>query len=333
MSQRILRVGVSSFPPFVFKKGGVFTGFEVALWEAVADQLGVESRYEHHTLSGLLRKVKNRQVDIGFAGISKTEGRERDLDFTHATYKSGLHILVRTKGRLRFFASLRDVWKQRGRNIVQAVAGLGAFVAMLSHAVWFVERGQGSFAADYAQGIGDAVWYTVVTVSTVGYGDFTPVTLAGRVLGVIAIIVGYAFFALFIAELNSALVLEKLRSSIRGPEDLRGRRVATVRGTAAETWLNKYDAAVLPKPTFQDAVVLLLQEEADAVVFDAPVVQHYVKEHGSDAFHVVGPRFEEHDYGFVIPEHSPLREQVNRAILHLVETGKYERLYRQWFAS
>ncbi len=44
------------------------------------------------------------------------------------------------------------------------------------------------------QTAGDAVWWTVVTVATVGYGDKYPVTPAGRVIGVFVMIVGVGLF-------------------------------------------------------------------------------------------------------------------------------------------
>ncbi|MEF3404576.1 ion transporter [Agromyces sp. CCNWLW203] len=43
----------------------------------------------------------------------------------------------------------------------------------------------------------DALWYTIVTISTVGYGDQFPVTNAGRALGVLIIIVGVGIFGTF----------------------------------------------------------------------------------------------------------------------------------------
>ncbi len=43
----------------------------------------------------------------------------------------------------------------------------------------------------------DALWYTIVTISTVGYGDQFPVTNTGRILGVLIIIVGVGIFGTF----------------------------------------------------------------------------------------------------------------------------------------
>ena len=44
---------------------------------------------------------------------------------------------------------------------------------------------------------GDALWWAVVTIATVGYGDRYPVTAAGRLIGVVMIIVGVGLFGIF----------------------------------------------------------------------------------------------------------------------------------------
>ncbi len=43
----------------------------------------------------------------------------------------------------------------------------------------------------------DALWYTIVTISTVGYGDQYPVTNVGRMIGTLIIVVGVGIFGTF----------------------------------------------------------------------------------------------------------------------------------------
>jgi voltage-gated potassium channel len=45
----------------------------------------------------------------------------------------------------------------------------------------------------------DGVWWAVTTVTTVGYGEFTPETDAGRVIAIIVMVVGIGFVALLTA--------------------------------------------------------------------------------------------------------------------------------------
>lgn len=59
--------------------------------------------------------------------------------------------------------------------------------------------------SDGIHGFGDAVWWAIVTVTTVGYGDITPSSTSGRVIAVIVMLVGIAFTSLLTAQIAAYL--------------------------------------------------------------------------------------------------------------------------------
>lgn len=61
---------------------------------------------------------------------------------------------------------------------------------------------------------GDAVWWGFETVTTVGYGDFVPVTWNGRMLAVLVMLVGISVLGVVTASLSAALV----KSAHQGPD-------------------------------------------------------------------------------------------------------------------
>ena len=55
------------------------------------------------------------------------------------------------------------------------------------------------------QTMGDALWWSVVTATTVGYGDVSPVTAEGRISAVALMLLGSAFIGVFTATISSYL--------------------------------------------------------------------------------------------------------------------------------
>lgn len=84
----------------------------------------------------------------------------------------------------------------------------------------------------------DAIWYVVVTISTVGYGDQFPVTTEGRVLGSAIIVVGVGIFGTFTGYLANLFLAPKATAAGRVTDDTR-RRVAELR-----TLLSQQQAAI-----------------------------------------------------------------------------------------
>ena len=89
-----------------------------------------------------------------------------------------LHVLNRTSGMA-----------VRGRITVYAVGAVGMLMYVGALAVYSVERGtSGSTITDF----GTALWWAFVTVTTVGYGDFSPVTFQGKIIAVVLMFTGIA---------------------------------------------------------------------------------------------------------------------------------------------
>ncbi|GAA4543315.1 potassium channel family protein [Pseudonocardia xishanensis] len=107
---------------------------------------------------------------------------------------------------------LRDDFRGRIAVYVTGTVGLVAFVAALS--VLQAERdAPGATITDF----GEALWWTITTISTVGYGDRYPVTLEGRVVAATLMVAGIALLGVVTASIASWFV-ENLRASNRRTE-------------------------------------------------------------------------------------------------------------------
>ena len=93
---------------------------------------------------------------------------------------------------------------------VMIVATLG-IVVVGGVIVWVFDR------QDFPD-LGGALWYTLQTVTTVGYGDEVPTTEVGRLVGASVMIVGVALIAILTASITSVFVEAAQRRQRAGRE-------------------------------------------------------------------------------------------------------------------
>ena len=117
----------------------------------------------------------------------------------------------------------------RARLLITTLLFMFMFVYFISSAVWLVERG--STGANIVN-LDDAIWWGFATLSTVGYGDFVPITALGRVLAVCLMMGGIAIVgtttALVVSVLAEQLTLRK-DALVDAPGDAAGAAGAAVR--------------------------------------------------------------------------------------------------------
>ncbi len=91
----------------------------------------------------------------------------------------------------------------RGRVTVYVVATTTLLVFVSALAVFDVEhRAPGASIVSF----GDALWWSVVTITTVGYGDLTPVTVEGRLIATGVMISGIALLGVVTATIASWII-------------------------------------------------------------------------------------------------------------------------------
>jgi voltage-gated potassium channel len=117
---------------------------------------------------------------------------------------------------------------------------------------WLVDR------RDF-ETLGDAMWWALVTVATVGYGDVVPETTWGRLIGSAVIVMGVTFLAILTATVTSYIVSAEQEARTaeeqlaRAAEDAETRvllREVVSRLVAVEGKLDRTDGAALhPAPS------------------------------------------------------------------------------------
>lgn len=123
----------------------------------------------------------------------------------------------------------------------QIVVFLGTVLTLvlITGALMYLIEGEGHGFTNIPEGI----YWTILTMTTVGYGDFAPATLLGRLLASVVMITGYAIIAVPTGIVTVEMASARRRSSAPPPA-----RIARERGTiptlfTASTVGRRYDGA------------------------------------------------------------------------------------------
>ena len=125
--------------------------------------------------------------------------------------------------------------------------------------------------------------------------------------------------------------VERLEATITSIDDLHGRDVVVVDGTAAASFLDERGVTARPVATSSDRVEAVASGAAEAVVDDSAILRYLVTQRNGDAVEVVGPTLRTEHYGIALRPGSDLVERVNLALLRVTGSVAYDRLVDAYF--
>ena len=307
-------------PPFaIHTDDGHWSGLSIELLQQIAATLGVEVEWREYDydLQALLYAVEHQHLDAAIAALPMNATYEETLDFSHPYFRTGLGIAVHRRPPQLLLGIIHGVisW--------QFLGGLAILVGLLlgmGTVIWLLERGCNSqhFHPRSVQGIADGIWWSAVTMATVGYGDKTPMTWAGRLVSMVWMFGSIFFIAFFTAMLTSSFTAVRLQQSVAGPEDLAWARVAVVSSTFGEELLGAQGLQPRAYPFVIQACKALLRGEIDAVVYNKAILDYMIKDYGWKELAVLPHTLVVEDYAIVLPTGSALREPMNRALLQAI---------------
>lgn len=115
-------------------------------------------------------------------------------------------------------------WRSQGTFLATALISIVAII-FSSVAIIQFEKGANNSNIITAE---DALWWAVVTITTVGYGDRYPVTIEGRIIAVMLMIIGIGLFATFSGLVAACFLTPEAQHQESELESLR-QELATIR--------------------------------------------------------------------------------------------------------
>jgi ABC-type amino acid transport substrate-binding protein len=170
-------------------------------------------------------------------------------------------------------------------------------------------------------------------MTTVGYGDKAPITMAGRILGLIWMFVAIIIISSFTAAITSSLTVSQLETVIKGPEDLSKVTVGTIANTTSESYLKQIHISFRSYGSPQEGLAALKAGKVQALVYDAPILRYYINQNYIGSLEVLPYRLQRQEYGIALQPNSPLREQINVVLLQIIREKAWQDKISQYLGE
>lgn len=331
-----VRVAVYDVPPYGYVQAdGAISGISVDLWRRIAGEMGWQFELTPVSdMDAILGGLEHGRYDAAIGAITITPDRAERVDFSYPAHRSGVAVAFRRETGL----------VSELMSYAAAAADLGALIfAILTMlfltgiVMWYIERPNRSAPAEAGTessvvNLRDGIYWAVVTMTTVGYGDKTPKTHYGRLIAIVWMLSSVVLVSLLSTSMVSRLTAERVESSGGAATvDLVGKTLAAAVHSSGAEYL---DAMHLPYTKYQnlsDALDALANGQANAVVNSVGALQYFIANRYAKRVQMPQGLLAPAYMAVALPEHSPLKKPIDRALMKITAGAEWRALEERFF--
>lgn len=327
-SEEKIIVGVTETQPFVVIEGNEFSGLSVRSWELVNEELQADYEYRTYpSLQSLLLAVENGEIDLSINPITVTDQRMQRMDFSQPYFISHTGIARKSGSKIWSYVSNILSWK-----FISALLILLGVIFIFGFLVWLFERRANKEEfGDGPRGILQGFWWSAVTMTTVGYGDKSPRTLGGRVIGFIWMFMAIIMISSLTAGIASSLTVHNMQSEITSIQDLGRFKVTTVQSSSAHELLEQYGVETRLVSSVEEGFEQLRNGDVELFIYDQPILSFYIEQQElTDDFEVLERTLRKDYYSYCFPNESGLLETINPILVRTLRTMEWNNLVKDY---
>jgi polar amino acid transport system substrate-binding protein len=330
-----LRVAVYDVPPYGYvNPDGSISGISADLWRRVAERL--ERQFKLIPVSemeSILSGLEQGRFDAAIGAITITPEREKRVDFSYPAHRSGVAVALRKeKGPLAALKSYVTAATELGPLIISSLAML----VLIGIVMWLIERRHPS-AQDSESSVvtlRDGLYWAIVTMTTVGYGDKTPKSTVGRVIAVSWMFASLVWVSLLSTSLVSRLTIERAESrDLATTVDLTSKKLAAVARSSGAEYLDAHHLPYMKFNSLPDALDSLAGGTSDAVVNSVGALQYLISKRYAGTEEMPQGLLAPAYIAIALPEHSPLKRPIDEALVKVTSDPEWISLEDRFFGK
>lgn len=330
-----LTIAYTQAPPFIIQEGEKLEGINIWLWEKVANDLDLNYRLQKMEFSEMLEALQEGTIDISINPLTITSDRSKKMNFTHSYYASNSTVAVyKSSSFQRLSLFLRSFFNQ---TFLKGFFALLFIIVLFGVAIWLFERrvNPEQFRSNW-KGLGDGLWWSVVTMTTVGYGDKYPKSSAGKLTALIWMFSGLLFISGLTASVASTLTINQLQSNPEGFSEFKELPIGCIENTSTNAFLKeRFFKDIKTYRNVTEGLNDLNSRRIEAFLYDEPILKHKINQ--NEAFQnleLLPIKFDLQFYAFGLTNHqAALEEAISQKILELIESGEWQIILNEYNLS
>ena len=325
---KVLTIGLTEAPPFIIKTGDQFSGLSISSWELVNKELDANFRYKYYSsLSDLLLAVESNEVDLSINPITVTDNRMKKLEFSQPYFISHTGIVKHKESEVWNYLKNLISW-----NFISAILILLGVIFFFGFLVWLFERKHNAEEfGNGTKGIMEGFWWSAVTMTTVGYGDKSPRTLGGRIIGLIWMFLAIIMISSLTAGIASSLTVKNMNNEITEVNDLDRFNVITVGSSSAQELLELYGIQNDVVFNQKEGIDALISKKANVFVYDKPILTYEIsKRNLGDKLEILEKNLKKDYYSYTFPKGSKLVKIIDPLLISTLKTVKWNKLVSEY---
>lgn len=328
-----LRVGLKVDPPYVMKEvDGTYYGLSVDIWIKVSSDLTIPYEFVEYThIQDMVYGLSSRKIDIAINPLTVSSQRVRQLEVTQPFLTSSMAVAIQNSNDSQiivFFSNLASgSFLELFGVLVLIVFGFGVIV-------WFVERQYNpTDFRDGIYGVMDGIWWSTVTITTVGYGDKTPKTTVGKIISMVWMFAAISLISSFTATIASTLTVNRLETEVNTLRDLKKiGRIGTIRNSDTEDYLSKHQIELFKTyESTTEGLEDLRKGIIKAFAYDRAVIHYLIADLNlDDEIKLVPTVFNRHFLSWNMRRQHPLYRQINPLVADFIGRESWEKYLQKY---
>jgi polar amino acid transport system substrate-binding protein len=331
VAEKKLVVAITQDPPYTYKnEQGKWQGLNVELWKLIAGDLKIDYTLKEMTFEESLDALKKGTVDLSICAMFITSEREQLYEMTTPFGSTRLAVATLHDGNDHpWFAAIKIFFSWSTLKILLVLV---VILFIMGFLFWMIERKSNPehFGQGTIKGISSGIYWVGSTLASGVCFGISLKSLAGRILGLMWMLVCALALSALIASLSSSLTLSHQEEKKLSSDKMRNMHLGTETGGITAAMATRLGGRTTLYKDEDATLHALLEKKIEGFLYDEITLHYYAEKPYRGKITVLMTDLKSLSIGFGMPRNSVLRKPINIAMLSVIEGPLWESILNRY---